>query len=262
MAVAQFKITAYDLSDVGLVRQNNEDLCSQLPEHGFYLLADGMGGHQAGEVAAREAVMTLNLLIQKWHEDESTNKDIGNTISFIQYAIEQTNRIVHEISRTDASLKGMGTTLCLLYFLDTKVIYAHVGDSRIYRLRQQRLEQITKDHSLLSELIDLGQINEEEASHFMYKNIITKAIGTERDVEPSVRFDNLAPQDLFLMCSDGLTDMVSHDEIEEILNKATDINRAAKNLISAAKKKGGHDNISVLIAQVNENDEPEKNLSR
>lgn len=260
MPTTQFKIQACDLSDVGLVRQNNEDLCSQLPSHRFFLLADGMGGHQAGEVAAREAIMTLNLLVRKWHEDVSAKKDVGSSLDFIRYALEQANRIVFEMSHTDPSLKGMGTTICLLYFLDNRVIYAHVGDSRIYRFQNKKLEQITKDHSLLRELIDLGQVNEEEANHFMYKNIITKAIGTESDVEPTVKFDNLADRDLFLMCSDGLSDMVSSLEIEEIINKNPDIQRAAKALISAAKKKGGHDNISVLLAQVYEN-ETEKSLS-
>jgi serine/threonine protein phosphatase PrpC len=262
MAVTQFKIRACDLSDIGLVRNNNEDLCSQLPEYRFYILADGMGGHQAGEVAAREAVMTLNLLIQKWHEDGDYATDLANSLEFINYAIEQTNRIVYEMGHTDETLKGMGTTLCLLYFLDNKIIYAHVGDSRIYRLRNGVLEQITNDHSLLRELIELGQIREEDSEHFAYKNIITKAIGTERTVEPTVHFAALEPNDLFLMCSDGLSDPVSMKEIENILNKNNDIQRAAKSLISTAKKKGGHDNISVLIAQVYENDDSEKDLSR
>jgi protein phosphatase len=145
----------------------------------------------------------------------------------------------------------MGTTLCCLSFHPEGLIYAHVGDSRIYRLRQGQLEQLTQDHSLLRELIELGQLSEQQAEEFLYKNIITKAIGTELSVEPSVAQTNLEEGDVLLMCTDGLTDLVCRKEMQELLNRYPE-EEAVQMLVGKAKENGGYDNITIILVKVKE----------
>lgn len=246
-----FNVAVFGLSDVGLVRQKNEDVWAEIPQWGLYLLADGMGGHRAGEVAAKETVATLADLLGKMLcslPDGAT--DLFATGSCIRQAIEQVNRTIYELSKTEHCLKGMGTTLCCLKIHEEGLIYAHVGDSRIYRMRSGDLEQLTEDHSLLRELISAGQIREQNAGDFLYKNIITKAIGTEPIVEPSVAMRDLEPNDLFLLCSDGLSDLLQKEVIEEILQNTEDLTRSASKLVEAAKACGGYDNITVVLIKV------------
>ncbi|MDP1835294.1 MAG: Stp1/IreP family PP2C-type Ser/Thr phosphatase [Chlamydiales bacterium] len=249
--VMTYKVSASGLSDIGLVRQKNEDVWGQIPEHHIYILADGMGGHRSGDVAAREAVSALTRILKEklpsLPDDQRTIFDVGGCI---RQAIEEANRVVYELSKTDDSLKGMGTTLCCLHIHDEGLIYAHVGDSRIYRLRAGDLEQLTEDHSLLRELVAAGQIREQNAGDFVYKNIITKAIGTEPIVEPSVAVRDLESGDTFLLCSDGLSDLLQKDSIEEILKSDKDMNVIAQRLVDAAKARGGHDNITVVLIRV------------
>lgn len=244
------KVSAAGLSDIGLVRENNEDVWAEVPQKRLYILADGMGGHLAGEVAARVAVDELIALI---------NGDLGTQLEkvaleearhLLAAAISEVNNHVFRMGRKDPALRGMGTTLCCLYFHPQGVIYAHVGDSRIYRLHENTLAQITKDHSLLRELVDLGELTERQAEEHAYKNIITKAIGTEPSVEPSVQSCPMLEGDVYLMCSDGLSDLLSRKEMEEVLKAASTPKKAAQELIAIAKEKGGYDNITVVIAKV------------
>lgn len=246
-----YKLSAFGHTDKGLVRQNNEDVWGEVAHLGLFVLADGMGGHRAGEVAAREAVSTLCRLMRKAFEGR-TKISFPDLKSHIQKSIEQVNASVYKLSRSEAQLKGMGTTLCCLQFHYQGVIYAHVGDSRIYRLRKKKLEQLTNDHSLVRELVDLGQIKENQVPEFLYKNIITKAIGTEPTVKPTVQTTEIVIGDTYLMCTDGLTDLLSREEIEALLNRAPTIRDAGKTLVASAKEKGGFDNITVVIIQVQE----------
>lgn len=243
-----YKLLIHGQSDVGLVRHNNEDVWSGLFEDNFFVIADGMGGHQAGEVASREAISNLCLLFK-----QKFNSSPFPTLEKSQYLlfdiIQQVNEMIYRMGKSDPGLKGMGTTLCCILLHREGLVYAHVGDSRIYRLRQGKLEQLTQDHSLLRELIELGQIDEQNAQDFIYKNIITKAIGTESKVEPSVGVDSIAAGDVILMCTDGLSDLVSHKDIEKIM-KETPIEETSERLIQAAKRKGGFDNITVVIVQI------------
>lgn len=144
----------------------------------------------------------------------------------------------------------MGTTLCCLFFHEEGLIFAHVGDSRIYRLRDEQLEQLTKDHSLLRDLVDQGQLNDSQATEFLYKNIITKAIGTEPKVDPTVTSSNIQIGDIYLMCTDGLSDLLTAKEIAEILKESISKEAAAETLIKRANAEGGRDNITVVIVKI------------
>lgn len=256
-----FKIVACGLSDIGLVRNNNEDVWGELLEHNFFVLADGMGGHQAGEIAAREAVNTLCAIFKKKLDKPKHSKSLADLRHTMETAIQTVNENIYRLSRTSSELKGMGTTLCTLHITDDGVVYANVGDSRIYRLRDKNLDQLTQDHSLLRELVDMGQISEQSSTDFLYKNILTKAIGTEPSVDPYVGQADIAIGDVFLICSDGLTDLLQKDDIEQILNKKQTILKTAKELISLAKTRGGHDNITVVLVKI-EKQHASKDLSR
>ncbi|CCB86847.1 MULTISPECIES: Stp1/IreP family PP2C-type Ser/Thr phosphatase [Parachlamydia] len=255
-----YKVITFGLSDVGLVRQNNEDVWDQVPTIRFFVLADGMGGHQAGEVAAKETVHHLCKLAQKKF-NALLKPSLKESYQTLKHAIVQVNKHIYKMSRESSDLKGMGTTLCCLYFHTEGVIYGHVGDSRIYRLRDKKLEQLTKDHSLLCEMMDLGQIHEQQMPNFLYKNIITKAIGTELIVDPSIAITDFMYGDIFMMCTDGLSDLLSQKEMENILNHASSPQEAVEKLVKAAKNKGGYDNVTVVMLHVIKENESE-NLSR
>lgn len=255
------KVSACGLSDIGLVRQNNEDVWAEVEDLSLYLLADGMGGHQAGEIAAREAIDVFCQISQKALKDESLSLD--ERVEEIKATFDQVNSHVYKMGRANSELKGMGTTLCALLINDEGAIIAHVGDSRVYRLRHGQLVQITKDHSLVRELIELGQVSERQASDFVYKNIITRAIGTEPTVEPSVQILENISGDIYILCSDGLSDLLSLNEIEAIVKKHEHLSQSAKELVDASKAKGGHDNVTVVMVKVSESHEREaKHISR
>lgn len=243
----QYELSVHCDTDIGLIRQNNEDAWKMLQDEQFFLLADGMGGHQAGEVASRETVERLCLLYQ--NSRDSFHQSIELAMSTLRNMIQEVNTVVYQLGKSNPQLKGMGTTLCAIFFHPDGLIYAHVGDSRIYRYRQGKLEQITKDHSLLRELIDLGQLSEQQAGDFLYKNIITKAIGTEPSVEPSIFDTTLEAGDVLLMCSDGLSDLVSIEEMQEII-KTKSVDEATSTMINLAKQNGGFDNITVVMVKV------------
>ena len=257
----RYKVIASGVSDIGRVRQNNEDVWIALPEFGLYCLADGMGGHQAGEIAAREAVNALCRIVKKKRGFKKDALSLEDVKHGVQYAIEQVNLEVFKMSRLHQELRGMGTTLCCLLFHEKGVVYANVGDSRIYRLRGQKMEQITTDHSLLREMIELGQLREEQATDFLYKNIITKAIGTEPKVEPAVKANEVQVDDQYLICSDGLSDLLTSAEIAKVMIESSSIHDSVNQLVAIANQRGGHDNITVVIAKVEKYNEKE-DLSR
>lgn len=244
-----YQVSVTCLSDIGLIRQNNEDACKLLKDEQFYVLADGMGGHQAGEVASRETVERLCAL---FHERfDACPKNIAKAEEFLKNLIQEVNGAVYRIGRESPDLRGMGTTLCCIFLHPEGLIYAHVGDSRIYRLRKEKFEPLTHDHSLLQELIELGQLSEQQAEEFLYKNIITRAIGTEPYVEPTVAHASLEPGDRVLLCTDGLTDLLSEDEIKEVILSHPEED-VVKQLVKKAKQKGGNDNITVILVTINE----------
>ena len=244
-----YTLTSFGLSDVGHVRTNNEDVFSSLGEFGFFALADGMGGHNAGEVAAREAVRFVCASIEELFVSSEQEWNIFDLSSFNKLCIENANSWVHHLGKKKKDHFGMGTTLCTLLFHEKSLIFGHVGDSRIYRFREGLLDQLTLDHSLSNQMVESGKVTKEKSQNIPYKNILTRAIGTQMDVEAEIHIAPVSPNDIYLMCSDGLTDQVSDDEIAKILNNAKDIKSAVGTLVERAKEEGGLDNVTVVIVK-------------
>lgn len=251
MAALPYKVLTVGLSDVGLVRQNNEDVWAQQPSIGLLVLADGMGGHKAGEVAAKEAVAALCRALKKKISPAKTYT-LPAFQDLLKRGIVHANGVVYKMGQSQYDLRGMGTTLCCLLFHPDGLVFAHVGDSRIYRWRSGELEQLTRDHSLLRDLVDQGQLSDRQATDFLYKNIITKAVGTESKVDPSVQVTTVLPEDVYLMCSDGLSDLLTAEEIADILEHSSSMEKTARILVDKANEAGGRDNITVVIAKVQE----------
>lgn len=254
--IKDFTIRAFGLTDVGQVRENNEDAWNAVPEHNIFVLADGMGGHSAGEIAAQETVERYSALIQS----KSANISSENVKQQLSEVINEVNKSVFRLARADRELRGMGTTICSAFFIDGLMCFAHVGDSRIYRFRDQKLKQLTEDHSLVQELLDLGELNNRQANEFTQRNIITKAIGTEPEVEATVDTCDIQPGDLILMCSDGLSDLITNREIEKLLNLTADIKQKVDLFVESANRRGGIDNITVILMEVKDHDST--NISR
>jgi len=246
-----YKIITSVQSDTGLFRENNEDAWAEEPSIQSYAIADGMGGHRAGEVASREAV-TLFCRLLKESENTQQLRSVEVCSEQIKNVIDQVNAHIYQLGKSDEEMRGMGTTLCVIQFVEQGIIYAHVGDSRIYRMRDKRLEQLTTDHSLVRDLIELGQLNDQQVPEFLYKNIITRAVGTEPYVQPVIKFSEVHPGDIYLMCTDGLSDMLFREEIEAILNLAPSPAEAVNKLVASANARGGYDNITVIYLQVQE----------
>ncbi|MDE3055866.1 MAG: serine/threonine-protein phosphatase [Verrucomicrobiota bacterium] len=228
------------LSDIGLQRSNNEDVWAALPEHHFFALADGMGGHNGGEVAAALAVTSLCDSVRQISKEERTEWTLE-----LHQAIQKANQKIYELSRRETSLSGMGTTLCTLLWTPQKIIYAHVGDSRIYRRREGKLELLTEDHSFYTKWKRLGS-----ETPYPYKHVITRAVGSTAKVKPTIAYADHRPGDLYLLCTDGLSDMLSLQEIEKGLKVHSDLFKNAEFLIDSAKQRGGSDNITLLLVQI------------
>lgn len=241
------QIECYSLSEIGHARTNNEDVFLEMPEHGFFALADGMGGHNAGEVAAKQAVVHLSQCIQKVLS--SSEWSLEPLISQIQNAVCSANAWVHSLSQKNTEYKGMGTTLSCFLLRDAKLLYAHVGDSRLYRFRK-KLEQLTEDHSLRASLLKSGELKPEEAFSFPQRNVITKAVGTSREVIPDIGVLTTEPNDVYFLCTDGLSDLVKDEEIEAILATHPSIEEKSQKLVRSALDKGGRDNITVVMVKI------------
>ncbi|MDF2577785.1 MAG: putative serine/threonine phosphoprotein phosphatase [Chlamydiales bacterium] len=243
----------YGLSDIGLVRKVNQDLWASLPEHRYFVLADGMGGHQAGEVAAKEAVENL---VAAFKATGGTLRKVENhhvVADFVRDSIEKANRAVYNMGKQNSQLEGMGTTICSLYVHHRHVIYAHVGDSRIYCFRNGELKLLTQDHTLLQEFENAMQdsFSHERATCVKYKHVLTQAIGINPKVKPAVGIKTIVDGDIYLLCSDGLSDGVSHETIQAILTEnSLDLEQATQKLIQIAKQAGGKDNITAILTRL------------
>lgn len=236
------KIAFFGATDVGLVRKSNQDVWYGDAAQKIFLVADGMGGHRAGEVAAETAMQNTISYLNK-HRNKSSEIVVEEAISFA-------NRKVYELSLTKPEYEGMGTTLCVLAFFDQEVVIAHVGDSRIYRFRK-KLERLTEDHSLVQELLNMEGDNLENKNYFPIKNVLTRAIGTYPMVEPDINYFNFELGDLYLLCSDGLTNYVTDEQITKILSRKEALSVSGEGLIRLAKQQGGGDNVTVVLVQVN-----------
>ena len=240
-------------SDTGRVREHNEDSIAVRPDLGLAILADGMGGHLAGEVASRLAVQSVvNELERALAEAPlaSGDDDDGTEAVYLMLnTVAQANSLVYQNAQASVERTGMGTTLVLALFAASKVTIAHVGDSRAYRMRDTHLERLTQDHSMVEEAVRKGLFTREEAQRNFSKNIITRALGVGPDVDTDVQQFAVLAGDLYLLCSDGLTDLVSDADLQLALQQfGSNLDELVGRLIALANTRGGHDNISVVLA--------------
>ena len=230
---------AYGATHVGRVRAVNQD-AYYLPEAGesFAVVADGMGGHKAGEVASAMAVSEFT----RWLRCAPVP-----TEETVNYAVHEANRIIHRTAQRETDKSNMGTTLVSVWVDDEQVIECNVGDSRAYLLRDGTLTQISRDHSLVGELVEEGKITKQEAMHHPHKNYITRAVGTSSMVQPELRTLDRKSGDVWLLCSDGMSNYIEDGELERILREQADRAKCVKKLIDLALERGGADNITLLI---------------
>ncbi len=252
------KIDFAEITDTGRVREHNEDAIGSNPEIGLMVLADGMGGYNAGEVASGIAVQIVTELATEAADREElndidTHSGLMRQSIILRDAVYRSNKIIYQTAQSQTHCEGMGTTIVAALFYDDKVSIAHVGDSRAYRLRSGAFEQLTLDHSLLQELVDRGFYSHEEAQRSTNRNYVTRALGVEPTVEVEVREFDVLPDDIYLLCSDGLPDMVEDDDIHLTISTFdASLDRVGQQLIDLANDHGGRDNVSVMLAQVKE----------
>ncbi len=241
------------LSDVGNVRQYNEDSLAVDVATGILALADGMGGHRAGEVASRMATESLRTALTAALAALGAESSAPLEPHVVSESINQANAAIRAAGRADPKCSGMGTTLVLAVFRAGRVTLAHVGDSRIYRVRAGHLRLLTRDDSLVRDQVELGVISAEEASRSHNRSLVTRALGIADTVSAHVAHDDVQPGDIYLLCSDGLNDLVPDPDIELIVaSLAANLPLAAHHLVQAAKDNGGFDNVSVILARVPE----------
>jgi PPM family protein phosphatase len=244
--IAQLDIAS--LSDTGQVRAGNEDATALAPDLGVVILADGMGGYNAGEVASG---MACALLKNEIETSLSASLQTAVEHHLLQGAIGRTNDAIVQLANSQAQYAGMGTTLVLALFHGQQITVAHLGDSRLYRLRGKQLQQITADHSVLQAQIDAGILTKEQARVSQNKNLVTRALGVEATVQAEIHTWPTEPGDLYLLCSDGLSDMVEDSDIETMLNNyGHQLPLCADQLIAAANQNGGRDNITAILVKV------------
>ncbi|MDD5384123.1 MAG: Stp1/IreP family PP2C-type Ser/Thr phosphatase [Gallionella sp.] len=241
----------------GMVRSHNEDSIAQELACGLVVLADGMGGYNAGEVASGIAVSVVATEVcqhlqdaSPTDRDEASGEELG--VALLRDNIQRANASIFHAAQSQPQYAGMGTTIVAGLFYDNRVVVGHVGDSRMYRLRGETLETITRDHSLLQEQIDGGMISVEDARVSKNKNLVTRAVGIDAEVVPEIHVHDALAGDIYLLCSDGLNDMVEDEDIQSTLYAMQgNLPLAAEQLIQMANDNGGRDNISVMLVKVN-----------
>lgn len=259
------RVKACGLSDVGLTRAHNEDYFEVDPQHQLYVVADGMGGHSFGEVASQIAVNTIRDFIERTHDHDTTWPFAADSrLSRHSNLLKMSVRLAHEkvlsaITR-DPSLHGMGTTVVGFLLEGATAAVAHVGDSRAYRWRDGRLDQLTQDHTWVHEQVMAGFLSKEQARAHPLKNVVTRALGGESEVVVDVREIEVRPGDLYLLCSDGLTSMLGDADIREKLGavgEGAELHDAARELVGESNTRGGIDNITVVLLAIEEDTEAE-----
>lgn len=243
------------LTDVGRKREHNEDALLLAPKHGLFVIADGMGGHEAGEVASNLAITALEQFFDTlfsdpdatWpHRTDPNNDEYANRLAV---GVQMAHQRIREASGASRQQKAMGTTCVALHLQGAKAHFAWVGDSRGYRWRKGSLEQITTDHSLLNELLAAGRLGPEQVAGFQHKNVITRALGTNDRLDVDVRSIDFEPGDTLLLCSDGLTGMVEDPAIAQAIADHPSLEATCQHLIDAANSAGGSDNVTVALVR-------------
>lgn len=246
-------------SDPGLVRENNEDSYLALPEAALFAVADGMGGHNAGEIASNLAVETLTKQAERlselmvkphwWRRLFKRTPDF-NPILFLEKVVTEANTAIYEAARSSPQYKGMGTTIAAAYRYGDTLLTVNVGDSRVYRFRNRELTQLTQDHSLAAELVRQGVLTPEEALYSTPSNILTKALGVREEVTGDIVYHSLEAGDLILIGSDGLSGMLEDEDITQIMNQTdSSLKKKVDDLVEAAKEAGGEDNVTVVLVK-------------
>jgi protein phosphatase len=243
-------------SDPGMVRSHNEDSIASDASKGLVVLADGMGGYNAGEVASGMATTVLVTELQQLLDDHAPHQldsESGQSLAqkLLREQIAKTNTSIYQASQSQPQYAGMGTTLVVALFYDNRMTVAHIGDSRLYRLRGEEFRQVTRDHSLLQEQIDSGMITLEQAKLSQNKNLVTRALGIDPAVDPEIHDYETQPGDIYLLCSDGLCDMVGDEDIGMVLHTlGANLKLCAHQLVQMANDNGGRDNVSVILVRV------------
>jgi protein phosphatase len=243
-------------SDVGQVRDNNEDAVAEDPEIGLLILADGMGGYNAGEIASGIATTTvLDVVRRDWpklkhgHMDPESGYSLESLL--LRHALEMAHSTIYQVAQSQPQCAGMGTTAVVCLFHDDRISIAYAGDSRLYRLRDNKLDQITRDHSLVEELVARGHYTRAEAVLLVRRNIVTRALGVEPKVEVDLIEEAVSVGDIVMLCSDGLTEMVDDEMIRlTLMQFADNLTQAAEMLVRKANEHGGRDNVTVALAKV------------
>ena len=260
------KFACVGVTDTGRVREHNEDTFGTDADIGLVVLADGMGGYKAGEVASGITVRTvMSLLKDALDREDLSRHDNESGLSrpgiLLRDAIQRANKIITQTARTQANCEGMGTTVVAGLFFDDKLTVAHVGDSRLYRMRGAKLEQVTQDHSLLRELVARGFYTPAEAQRATAKNYVTRALGVEQTVEVEITEVPVQKDDLYLLCSDGLSDMVEDDDIELTISTfGANLEALARQLVLLSNDNGGRDNVSIVLVRVLESFPAERRI--
>lgn len=243
-------------TDIGKVRSRNEDAVGFFPESALYVVADGMGGLVGGQVASALAVETLRRSLQETQDEDLTPLTLEGRISVggrrLFLAVQQANSRVFETGREDPRLSGMGTTIAAVFFDDRERLanICHVGDSRVYRVRNERIEQLTEDHSLVQQLFREGKINRQELKTSPHRSVLTQAVGVHPMVSPALRVEEPWPEDLFIICSDGVHSVVEPEEVLQIVRQeGTHLQTMCDTLVNLANDRGGRDNSTVLIVR-------------
>lgn len=257
-------LSAHSATDVGRVRERNEDSLLLLPSHALYVVADGMGGHASGDVASQTSISAiksffedadlLGPLREEYRELRRTSEGRLPFRAFEQYllyrALESANASIFNTARRFPRYKDMGTTIVSAIFVRNRVYVGFVGDSRLYRVRGGRIAQLTEDHSLANEYIKMNILRKEDLPLFPYKNVIVRALGLSDTARIDTFYRECRPGDVYLLCSDGLTDLVADNEILEVIAGARDLDEASERLVDRANAYGGVDNITVLLVRV------------
>ncbi len=243
-------------TDVGRKRNHNEDSVFLPVDTRLAIVADGMGGHASGEVASKLAVDTVVNHFRQTSDEQTltwpykVDRDIRADVNRMTTAIMLANLEIFEQAQRDAQCQGMGTTVVAIYFLTDTIVIGHVGDSRAYRLREGAITQLTEDHSLINDYIKMKRLTAEEAENWQHKNVIVRALGMKDSVQVDIITEVLRVGDIYLVCSDGLSGMLTDAEMQHIVGEETDLDRAVDNLIDAANEHGGIDNISVVLTRI------------
>lgn len=240
------------LTDPGRIREQNEDCIVMTPEAGLVVVADGMGGHRAGEVASRLAVEAIQRHVVNTLADSGAASGGSIEVALVRDAIQQANQAIYAHASVNPENAGMGSTVVVALFYGDKLCVGHVGDSRLYRFRDTILEQVTEDHSVVQELVSRGLVTAEEARQTVGKNLVTRALGIDPDVEADISEHDVYNDDVYLLCSDGVNDVLADGDIEMMLTEhGRNLETTAQHMVDTANERGGPDNISVILVRAN-----------